>query len=166
MSRHSIAAEHIVLFTFPGLAEGDHESAKVKIEIAYEYDADGDPLGRYSPSMTLVEAVLTDGDGLGPTQSQVNAWAEDWLDDEGCDRALDHAESEQDTSEPCTAASRRAGCTCGMESVHSASIDPPEPVVNLNCPLHGNAAARDPDYARDIAIEDARWFAPLDQDPF
>lgn len=61
-----------------------------------------------------------------------------------------------EASEPCTEGARRAGCTCTMETVHSASIDPPEPVRNRNCPLHGNLAARDPDYARDIAIEDNR----------
>jgi len=34
-----------------------------------------------------------------------------------------------------------------MSSVNSASIDPPHEVIDKNCPLHGNAAARDPDAA-------------------
>lgn len=45
------------------------------------------------------------------------------------------------------------GCTCRMSSVSSASIDPPEPMQDRNCPHHGWAP--DPDDARDRAIEDA-----------
>lgn len=71
-----------------------------------------------------------------------------------------------EASEPCTEGARRAGCTCTMESVHSASIDPPEPVTDRNCPLHGNLAARDPDYARDIAIENDRLVEPYRNDDF
>jgi hypothetical protein len=46
-----------------------------------------------------------------------------------------------------------------METVHSAMIDPPEPVVDRNCPLHGSAP--DPDDARDAATE-REWFAPIE----
>jgi hypothetical protein len=58
------------------------------------------------------------------------------------------------TPEPCTQEARNEGCTCRMSSVNSASIDPPEPVRDLNCPLHGNYAARDPDGARDQSLDD------------
>jgi hypothetical protein len=34
-------------------------------------------------------------------------------------------------------------CTCGWTSVHATDIDPPEPKLNKNCPVHG----RDPDEA-------------------
>jgi hypothetical protein len=44
--------------------------------------------------------------------------------------------------EPCTDEAREQGCTCRMESVNSASIDPPEPIINEWCPVHG----RDPDW--------------------
>jgi hypothetical protein len=37
---------------------------------------------------------------------------------------------------------RLADCTCRMESVNSASIDPPELILNPWCPVHGG---RDPD---------------------
>lgn len=47
--------------------------------------------------------------------------------------------------DPCTEGARDQGCTCRMESVHSASIDPPEPIADKNCPLHGWAP--DPDDA-------------------
>lgn len=52
----------------------------------------------------------------------------------------------EEDAEPCTAAARDQGCTCSMETVHSASIDPPEPIVDRDCPLHGNS---DPDRAYD-----------------
>jgi hypothetical protein len=38
-----------------------------------------------------------------------------------------------------------------METVHSASIDPPEPILNEWCPLHG---WRDPDNERDALRDD------------
>lgn len=33
-------------------------------------------------------------------------------------------------------------CSCRTPFAHSAMIDPPEPVLDRNCPIHG----RDPDY--------------------
>lgn len=53
--------------------------------------------------------------------------------------------------EPCTSDARDQGCTCRMETVHSASIDPPEPILNEWCPLHG---WRDPDNERDALRDD------------
>ena len=44
--------------------------------------------------------------------------------------------------DPCSDAARAEGCSCSMSSVNSASIDPPEPIIDQWCPLHG----RDPDY--------------------
>lgn len=54
-------------------------------------------------------------------------------------------------SDPCTEEAREHGCTCSMESSHSASIDPPEPIVDRECPLHGDGF--DPDAARDARID-------------
>lgn len=51
-------------------------------------------------------------------------------------------------SDPCTDESRKHGCTCTMEHSHSASIDPPEPIVDSACPLHGNAPDPDEAYER------------------
>ena len=51
-------------------------------------------------------------------------------------------DEDADPPEPCTAEARMEGCTCSMESVNSASIDPPEPIINKWCPLHGGL---DPD---------------------
>jgi len=45
--------------------------------------------------------------------------------------------------EPCTEEAYIAGCTCRWSSVHPADVDPPEPVIDHWCPLHG----RDPDAA-------------------
>lgn len=65
---------------------------------------------------------------------------------------IDHEEPPQaEKPEPCTAEARTEGCTCRMESVHSASIDPPEPIVDDWCPLHGG---RDPDAERDRRRDD------------
>ena len=52
------------------------------------------------------------------------------------------AEPIEEPAEPCTYAARRDGCTCRMETVNSASIDPPEPIIDPWCPLHGG---KDPD---------------------
>lgn len=65
---------------------------------------------------------------------------------------IDHEEPPQaEKPDPCTAEARTEGCTCRMESVHSASIDPPEPIVDDWCPLHGG---RDPDAERDRRRDD------------
>jgi hypothetical protein len=44
-------------------------------------------------------------------------------------------------------------CTCRMSSVNSASIDPPEPILDRWCPLHG----KDPDAEREKRRDDAAW---------
>lgn len=49
--------------------------------------------------------------------------------------------------DPCTEEATRHGCTCTMSSTHSASIDPPEPVIAEWCPLHGRQD--DPDARHD-----------------
>lgn len=46
-----------------------------------------------------------------------------------------------DAPEPCTSEARFCGCTCRMETVWSNSIDPPEPIIDGWCPLHGNRDA-------------------------
>lgn len=56
--------------------------------------------------------------------------------------------------DPCTQEARDEGCICGWSSVNSASIDPPHEVIDKNCPLHGNAAARDPDAAYEAMRDD------------
>lgn len=58
--------------------------------------------------------------------------------------------------EPCTSAARAQGCSCRMESVNSASIDPPEPIVDIGCPVHGKyrPGGVDHDDERDRRIED------------
>ena len=65
--------------------------------------------------------------------------------------------------EPCTAEAREIGCICTMQSVNSASIDPPEPVIDEWCPVHGH---RDPDDERDARIDDEIFenFAWADED--
>lgn len=56
--------------------------------------------------------------------------------------------------EPCTQEARDEGCICGWSSVNSASIDPPHEVIHTWCPLHGCAAARDPDAAYEEMRDD------------
>ena len=58
--------------------------------------------------------------------------------------------------DPCTQAARNEGCICTMPFVHSAQIDPPEPRVHKDCPLHGWAP--DPDDARQQRIDDEMMF--------
>jgi hypothetical protein len=53
--------------------------------------------------------------------------------------------------EPCTAKANAGGCTCRMSPVNTTTIDPPEPIIDGWCPLHGR---RDPDQERDQREED------------
>lgn len=58
--------------------------------------------------------------------------------------------------DPCTDEARENGCICRLSYVWSNDIDPPEPVIARDCPLHGYAP--DPDewlqQKRDDQIED------------
>lgn len=64
-----------------------------------------------------------------------------------CEDCLEvHQLKHGEPAEPCTAAAQRAGCSCRMSSVNSATIDPPEPIIDAWCSLHG---WRDPDRERD-----------------
>lgn len=45
-------------------------------------------------------------------------------------------------------------CSCRMETVNSASIDPPELILDPWCPEHGG---RDPDAERERQRDDADW---------
>lgn len=47
----------------------------------------------------------------------------------------------EDVPEPLTPEACALGCSCRMSFVWSNSIDPPEPIVDKWCPVHG----RDPD---------------------
>jgi hypothetical protein len=64
-----------------------------------------------------------------------------------------YTDPDEEAPEPCTSAAVSAGCTCRMSSVHSASIDPPEPIVDGWCPLHGG---RDPDREYEEMMERER----------
>jgi hypothetical protein len=73
---------------------------------------------------------------------------------------------EDEIPEPCTAEATAAGCSCRMSSVNSATIDPPEPVVSINCPLHGKyrPGGVDPDNERDFRDEDREFYNQLSAD--
>ncbi len=95
--------------------------------------------------------------------------ADHFLEDYGtateADRA-DLAQQIQDVIEDWLANFEQAQarrCTCRMSSVNSATIDPPEPILDPWCPIHSN---RDPDYERDLDIEDRRLFPDLRDDEF
>lgn len=59
--------------------------------------------------------------------------------------------------DPCTEDARAQGCTCRVAYIWSNAIDPPEPVRDRNCPLHG--CEPDPDEARERASEDREFWA-------
>ncbi len=44
---------------------------------------------------------------------------------------------QEEADEPCTDEAYARGCTCRMESVYATMIDPPEPIIDRFCPLHG-----------------------------
>lgn len=70
-------------------------------------------------------------------------------------------ERDEEKPEPCTRTARDHGCTCSMETVNSASIDPPEPIIDPWCPVHGG---RDPDLEYDRQRDDAMFDAPPERD--
>jgi hypothetical protein len=79
------------------------------------------------------------------------------------DEKLEEATEPEQTPEPCTEEAYAVGCTCEMRSPpiprgEYAAIDPPEPRVSRNCPLHGKQ--RDPDDAYD-AYRDMRMEASI-----
>ena len=71
---------------------------------------------------------------------------EDWLSAE--------YDAKEGDLEPCTAAAQRAGCTCFMSVVHATDIDPPEPVRDRDCPIHGDC---DGDDRYDLMREEERY---------
>lgn len=60
-----------------------------------------------------------------------------------------HDDKPEEIPEPCTAAANRQGCTCRMSSVNTATIDPPEPILDKWCPLHGKDPDRELERLRD-----------------
>lgn len=95
----NITVQIPVQFHFPGLAEDEREVASPTLRIAYRYQRgaaptmyarNGDP--GWPAEVEFVSAELLDGDGLAPTQVQVNEWAENWLDGDGYEQACEHGE--------------------------------------------------------------------------
>lgn len=48
--------------------------------------------------------------------------------------------------EPCTLSAYDHGCTCSMPCSGPTDIDPPEPRVDRDCPLHGTPDNREYEY--------------------
>ena len=100
VTRHQITAEIAVQFQLSGMPDDEREVAYPKIDIEYTYvkgcPPSFDPINGGDPGwaaeIEMVSATLADGDGLAPTQKQVDDWAQDWLDDKGYDRACQNAE--------------------------------------------------------------------------
>lgn len=99
-SIHTITAEVEARFTFPGLADGEHETAYPTVEIQYAF-VRGSPATRPSFScpgepadpdeVDLISARLVDGDGITPTEDQIHEWAREWLHGDGYHEACAHA---------------------------------------------------------------------------
>ena len=99
-SVHTITAEIEARFTFPGLAEGEHETAYPTLEIQYSFvqgwagsrlsfSCPGEPAD--PDEVHLINARLIDGDGLTPTEDQIHDWAREWLHGGGYAEACAHA---------------------------------------------------------------------------
>jgi hypothetical protein len=68
----------------------------------------------------------------------------------------DHMQSRMGDPIPfCQACEDEKDCTCRMSSVNTASIDPPEMVLNPRCPVHGKY--RDPDEEYERRRDDAAF---------
>jgi hypothetical protein len=97
----------------------------------------------------------TDGrcDVCGKYRKLTQAWVtgvETWACAACSGEDEDEDAYDDEPTEPCTAKANAGGCTCRMSPVNSTTIDPPEPIIDGWCPLHGR---RDPDQERDARIE-------------
>jgi hypothetical protein len=97
MSTHTITANIAVKFRIPDMPDDEREVANVTLDIDYTFMPGRPahtPRGEYAPidppepaEVSLVKATLIEGDGLDPTQEQIDEWAQNWLDDAGYDVA-------------------------------------------------------------------------------
>jgi hypothetical protein len=101
----TICAEIEARFTFPGLADGEHETAYPTVEIQYSfvrgYPATGPSFSCAGEpgapdEVDLISARLIDGDGLTPTDDQIHDWARKWLQEDGYAEACAHAKQGHD----------------------------------------------------------------------
>ena len=93
-----------VRFGLSGMPPGEFEAACPTLEIEYDfragspavyYQRNGDPgWPEEAAELELISAKLIDGDGLAPTQEQVDDWAERWLDEEGYGDACANCEDD------------------------------------------------------------------------
>lgn len=105
MSKHTIDAELEIKFRLSGMPEDEREVAYPKVRITYNFTKGRPaytPRGEYAPidppepaEVDLITATLIDGDGLDPTPSQIDEWAQNYLDDQGYDRACDEANDDE-----------------------------------------------------------------------
>lgn len=100
MITHTIRAEIEVRFHLLGSPDDERETAYPTVDIDFtftpgcpetgpSYASGGEPA---SPAeIEFVKATLVSGDGLAPTQDQIDDWAQNWLDDAGFDAACNLA---------------------------------------------------------------------------
>lgn len=91
-STHTMLANVVVRFVPVSLVEEETVMPTLRIKFSYMpgspavmYQRNGDPgWPAESPEVELISAELVDGDGVEPTQEQINDWAENYLaSDEG-----------------------------------------------------------------------------------
>lgn len=106
------------------------------------------------PTLEALHAALTTAASLARQCEEQGAdigYARGHIDDAMADMAPAlQDEREAVDAEPCSQAAIDRGCTCRMEMVHAGMINPPEPIVNKFCPLHGIA---DPDALAEMRRE-------------
>jgi len=102
MTTHTITAEIEVTFHLSGAPEDERETAYPKVDIQYSYLPGSPATGPSYASggepadpaeVEFISASLIHGDGLAPTQDQVDGWAEKWLCDAGYHQAVEEAAS-------------------------------------------------------------------------
>jgi hypothetical protein len=106
-TQHTITAEILVQFHVPGMPDDEREVANTEVEITYSFLPECGPTGPtyssggepgYPAETDLISAKLIKGDGLSPTQEQVNEWASGWLDDKGYATACHNAGQDNDSA--------------------------------------------------------------------
>ena len=105
-SKHDYVAECEIKFQLSGMPDDEREVAYPKLLISYDYvpgRAACTPRGEYGPidppdppEITILTAKLIDGDGLAPTQGQLDDWAQDYADsDAGFESLCNNAEDDR-----------------------------------------------------------------------
>jgi len=101
-TRHTMISDLNVRFRPIGMVDMENATIRVQIDYSYtpgvpargpSYYSGGEPAE--GAEVSVLDATLLDGDGLDPPRSVLLDWCQDFLDDDGYDKACEIAEDER-----------------------------------------------------------------------